>query len=78
MRSAILVAAALAIASLGQTQEFEVASVRPVAGPVRPHAVGLIIHHNRLNMDAAALRQIIGLAYGIQRVRVLGGPDWMD
>jgi uncharacterized protein (TIGR03435 family) len=30
------------------------------------------------NADYAALRQITGVAYGIQRVRVEGGPAWMD
>jgi uncharacterized protein (TIGR03435 family) len=58
--------------------EFEVASVKLVTHPVPPHGVSLIIKHGILTMDAAALRQIIGLAYGIQRVRVEGGPDWLD
>jgi uncharacterized protein (TIGR03435 family) len=70
--------AALGMSALAATPEFEVASVKPVNHPVPPHAVGLNIHHGTLNMDAAALRQIIGLAYGIQRVRVHGGPDWID
>lgn len=74
---------ALVSLSPGQTAqeartEFEVASVKLVNHPVRPHPVGLIIKHGTLTMEAAALRQIVGLAYGIQRVRVYGGPDWMD
>jgi uncharacterized protein (TIGR03435 family) len=64
--------------SLPAQPQFEVASVKPINRPVAPHAVGLRIHHGTLNIDAAALRQIIGLAYGIQRVRVQGGPDWLD
>jgi uncharacterized protein (TIGR03435 family) len=59
-------------------REFEVASVKEVDHPVAPHAVSLIINHERLNIDAAALRQIIGLAFAIQRVRVQGGPPWID
>src|SRR5215472_2451976 len=59
-------------------REFEVASVKEVDHPVVPHAVSLIINHERLNIDAAALRQIIGLAFAIQRVRVQGGPPWID
>jgi uncharacterized protein (TIGR03435 family) len=43
-----------------------------------PHGVSLEISHERVNLNAATLRQIIGLAYSIQRVRVLGGPDWLD
>jgi uncharacterized protein (TIGR03435 family) len=58
--------------------EFEVASVKPVLGEVPNHPVGLRIHHGTLNVDDARLRQIIGLAYGIQRVNVQGGPDWLD
>jgi uncharacterized protein (TIGR03435 family) len=77
----------LAFHSSGQTPppaavaahaEFEVASVKIVNHSVPPHGVGLNIRHGTLTMDAAALRQIIGLAYGIQRVRVEGGPDWLD
>ena len=34
--------------------------------------------HGRLNIEAAELRQIVGLAYAVQRVRVLGGPGWAD
>jgi uncharacterized protein (TIGR03435 family) len=58
--------------------EFEVASVKIVNHPVPPHAVSLNIRRGTLTMDAAELRQIVGLAYGMQRVRVEGGPDWAD
>jgi len=37
-----------------------------------------LINHDRLKIEAVELRQIVGLAYAIQRVRVLGGPDWLD
>ncbi len=40
--------------------------------------VSLIINHGRLNIEAAELRQIVGLAYAVQRIRVLGGPGWAD
>src|SRR5579872_4332021 len=58
--------------------EFEVASVKPVGWPVGPNSILLRILPGRLNVNAAALRQITGLAYAIQRVRVEGGPGWMD
>jgi uncharacterized protein (TIGR03435 family) len=61
-----------------QLPGFEVASVKPVKPPAGDHVVSLIINHGRLNVEAAELRQIVGLAYGIQRVRVQGGPDWAD
>ena len=75
MRRVLLVAVSLAAA---WARDFEVASVKAVDHPVVPHAVSLIINHERLNIDAAALRQIIGLAFAIQRVRVIGGPAWID
>lgn len=68
--------AALAVAA--QVSSFDVASVKPVNPPAGPHVVSLIINHERLNIEAAELRQIVGLAYAIQRVRVLGGPSWAD
>jgi hypothetical protein len=61
-----------------QVSTFEVASVKPVNPPAGPHVVSLIINHGRLNIEAAELRQIVGQAYAVQRVRVLGGPEWAD
>lgn len=61
-----------------QVSSFEVASVKPVNPPAGPHVVSLIVNHEKLNIEAAELRQIVGLAYGIQRIRVLGGPGWAD
>jgi uncharacterized protein (TIGR03435 family) len=57
---------------------FEVASVKLVKGPVAPHGVGLLINHGKLTIEAGQLRQIIGLAYGVQRVLVRNCPDWCD
>jgi uncharacterized protein (TIGR03435 family) len=75
--------AALALAApvsgiAAQVSSFEVASVKPVIPPAGPHVVSLIINHGKLNIEAAELRQIVGLAYAVQRVRVLGGPGWAD
>ena len=58
--------------------QFEVASVKLVKQPVPPHSVSLIINHGRLTVEAAQLRQIIGLAYQVQRVMVRGCPSWCD
>ena len=71
-RKLLLVAVTISQA-LGQT-EFEVASVKPVGRPVEPV---LSIRPGRLNLTAS-LRQIIGVAYSMQRFRVLGGPGWLD
>jgi len=75
---AALAAATQSISFAAQVSDFEVASVKPVNPPAGPHTVSLIINHGRLNIEAAELRQIVGLAYAIQRVRVLGGPEWAD
>jgi uncharacterized protein (TIGR03435 family) len=66
------------LALAAQVSNFEVASVKPVKPLAGPHVVSLIINHGRLNIEAAELRQIVGLAYAVQRVRVLGGPGWAD
>ena len=58
--------------------EFDVASLKMLKGPVAPHGVALNFSHGRLTVDAGELRQIIGLAFGIQRVLVRGCPDWCD
>jgi uncharacterized protein (TIGR03435 family) len=67
----------------GQTNvaslRFEVASVRPADDAGRgPHGVPLVVSHGRVILDDASLRQIIGHAYGVQRVRVLSCPSWCD
>jgi uncharacterized protein (TIGR03435 family) len=60
----------------GASPEFEVASVKP--RPFVPGGMKMTFRHGMLNVDIAALRQIIGAAYAIQRVRVQGGPSWLD
>jgi len=82
-RIRLLAAIAAGLASAAQSRaqppaplEFEVASIKP--RPVAPGAMMVTFRHGTLNVDIARLRQIIGLAYGIQRVRVQGGPSWLD
>jgi uncharacterized protein (TIGR03435 family) len=58
--------------------EFEVASVRPIPAPTAAYNTSLQITPQGFNANYAALRQIAGVAYNIQRVRVEGGPGWMD
>jgi uncharacterized protein (TIGR03435 family) len=76
VRMLLLWFAALAVPA--QISSFEVASVKPVITLAGPHVVSLNVNHGRLSIEAAELRQIVGLAYAIQRVRVLGGPSWAD
>jgi uncharacterized protein (TIGR03435 family) len=71
-----LVSAAQSPAQPSAPLEFEVASIKP--RPVAPGAMMVTFRHGTLNVDIARLRQIIGLAYAIQRVRVQGGPSWLD
>lgn len=68
----------IALAVAAQLASFEVASVKAVDPPAGPHVVSLLINHGSLHIEAAELRQIVGLAYAIQRIRVLGGPAWSD
>jgi uncharacterized protein (TIGR03435 family) len=65
----------------GQTPRpsgFEVASVRPVAPSLEFHQTILSLRPGRFDAEFAALRQLAGVAYNIQRVRVVGGPQLMD
>jgi uncharacterized protein (TIGR03435 family) len=76
-----LIVAAIAPRTFAFAQEqsrFDVVSVRPIPGPVGFHNTVLYLAHGTWNADFAALRQMVGLAYGIQRVRVEGGPTWAD
>ena len=43
-----------------------------------PHGVSLNVSHGRVSVNAGSLRQLVALAYGIQRAMVEGGPDWSD
>jgi uncharacterized protein (TIGR03435 family) len=58
--------------------EFEVASVRPIPPPMTSYNTTLQLTPGGFSANFAALRQIAGVAYNIQRVRVEGGPEWMD
>jgi uncharacterized protein (TIGR03435 family) len=60
------------------SQEFDVASVKIIPNSAGIHNTSFDLTHGRLTAEYAALRQLVGLAYSIQRVRVEGGPDWMD
>ena len=75
-------AALIAVAAGAFPQEqFEVASVKRVEGGAPPHAVNLNVSHDKVSLDAATLRQLVGFAYSIQRIRVLLGPacpEWAD
>ena len=57
---------------------FEVASVKPSKPGQGPHGTPLRISHGRVTLDDASLRQIIGHAYSVQRVRVLNSPSWSN
>ena len=68
----------LVIVSAQAQEAFDVASIKLVDPPLPSHTVRLVVTPGRLTIDAAMVRQVIGLAYGIQRVRVVGGPAWID
>jgi uncharacterized protein (TIGR03435 family) len=73
-----LIGPLVTLAQVTAPAQFEVASVKLIPGPVGFHNTILNMAHGSVHLDYAALRQITGLAYGIQRVRVVGGPEWMD
>ncbi len=73
----------MAIATAGALpqDQFEVASVKLVEGGAPPHTVNLNVNHDKVSLGAATLRQMVGFAYTIQRIRVLlepACPEWVD
>ena len=58
--------------------QFDVASVKLVEGGAPPHAVNLNVDHDKVSLNAATVRQMVGYAYTMQRIRVLLGPDCPD
>ena len=80
-RFALAVFVAIAAAGAFPQDQFEVASVKLVEGGASPHTVSLNVNHDKFSLDAATLRQMVGFAYTIQRIRVLLGPacpQWAD
>ena len=72
---------AIAAAGASPQDQFDVASVKLLEGGAPPHAVNLNVDHDKVSLDAATLRQMVGFAYTIQRIRVLLGPacpEWAD
>jgi hypothetical protein len=57
---------------------FEVASVIPSKPGRGPHGTPLVTNPGRVTLNDATLRQIIGHAYNVRRVRVLNCPSWSD
>jgi uncharacterized protein (TIGR03435 family) len=78
MRLSLLAVGAIVVAGQVAPLEFEVASIRLIPGPAGFHNTTLQLSPRGFHANYAALRQITGVAYGIQRVRVEGGPAWMD
>jgi uncharacterized protein (TIGR03435 family) len=76
MRFLWLIAGATAAAALGQTQSFEVASIKPHPGSedlvhIQPLPGGRLIAEN------FSLRFLMRFAYGVEDYQISGGPDWV-
>jgi uncharacterized protein (TIGR03435 family) len=56
---------------------FLLADVRPSVSPAGSMEGGFY-GHNRLDVQSAQMVDLIGLAYGIGRQNIFGGPDWME
>jgi len=80
-RFALAAFMAIAAASAFPQDQFDVASVKLVEGGTPAHTVNLNVDHEKVSLEAATLRQMVGFAYTIQRIRVLLGPacpEWAD
>lgn len=56
---------------------FLLADVRPSVAPAGSMEGGFY-GHNRLDVQSAQMVDLIGLAYGIGRQNIFGGPGWME
>jgi hypothetical protein len=68
LRMTFLLFAVLPISGqVPRPSEFEVASVKPVAPTMESRQTVLSLHAGHFDAEFAALRQLAGVAYGIQR-----------
>lgn len=66
------------IAFAQEPLRFDAASIRAIQDAEGFHPTVLNMGQGKISADFATLRQLVGMAYGIQRVRVQGGPSWTD
>jgi uncharacterized protein (TIGR03435 family) len=77
IRPLIVLLVGVAVA-FGQAQEFEVASIKPVADqPPAQAAAGLHIDGSQVRMSFLSLRDYLSIAYRV-RVNQISGPDWLN
>jgi uncharacterized protein (TIGR03435 family) len=58
---------------------FEVASIKPVAGPIPSGGGPWTVDHGRFIAQTGWVRAVIGFAYNVlPPVKVQGGPTWID
>jgi len=76
-----LIALVFAVYSLpvwAQT-DFDVASIRPNSHPAGPDARGrILIKPARISAKNVSLKDLIVVAWDVERYQVLGGPGWLD
>lgn len=56
---------------------FDTATIRPTPASHEGEA-WLLANQGHLSVRGMPLRQLISLAYGVDRSQVIGGPDWLD
>src|SRR5580658_1220214 len=61
-----------------ETPRFEIADVHVSARTANPYRKGPFIHGGRYEVRTATMVDLIGLAYGVDAVKVWGGPSWIE
>lgn len=56
---------------------FDTATIQPTPASHEGEA-WLLANQGHLSVRGMPLRQLISLAYGVDRSQVIGGPDWLD
>jgi uncharacterized protein (TIGR03435 family) len=56
---------------------FDLAEIRVLTGSARPYMSGGVLRDGRYDVRNATMVDLIGLAYGVETDKVLGGPNWL-
>jgi uncharacterized protein (TIGR03435 family) len=59
------------------TYEYEAATIEPSKGPGPYNKIGVWDEPDGFNAWYVTPQQIISIAYGVERFRILGGPGWL-
>jgi uncharacterized protein (TIGR03435 family) len=78
MRTFVFIGSVALLAQSADTPRFEVADVHVSAHTPNPNARGGVLRGGRYELRTANMVDLIGVAYGVDADKVLGGPSWLE